>query len=109
MPGLHEKIRDVVRTLVHEVRFPSGLHPDPEREAVDAIIVLLSATQTPEPGVPGSEVLCEECAKVFCPHGERLHFHHDGCPACSEDNERAFTAGMADVQREAEAVSREAK
>jgi hypothetical protein len=38
-----------------------------------------------EPGVPGSEVLCEECAKVFCPHGERLHFHHDGCPACSDD------------------------
>jgi hypothetical protein len=38
-----------------------------------------------EPGVPGSEVLCEACAKVFCPHGERLHFHHDGCPACSDD------------------------
>jgi hypothetical protein len=38
-----------------------------------------------EPGVPGSEVLCEACAKVFCPHGERLHFHHDGCPACCPD------------------------
>lgn len=30
----------------------------------------------------GSEVLCEGCARTFCPHGERLHFHHDGCPAC---------------------------
>lgn len=36
----------------------------------------------PEPGVYGSEVLCPECAKTFCPTGERLHFHHDGCPAC---------------------------
>lgn len=26
---------------------------------------------------------CSECAKVVCPHGEPLHFHHDGCPACS--------------------------
>jgi hypothetical protein len=30
----------------------------------------------------GTEVLCEACARVFCPEGERLHFHHDGCPAC---------------------------
>lgn len=25
---------------------------------------------------------CEQCAYIFCPHGEQLHFHHDGCPAC---------------------------
>lgn len=26
---------------------------------------------------------CGECAKIMCPHGEILHFHHDGCPACA--------------------------
>lgn len=36
------------------------------------------------PAPYGSEILCESCAAVFCPHGERLHFHHDGCPACAE-------------------------
>jgi hypothetical protein len=35
-------------------------------------------------GVPGSEVLCDSCAVVFCPHGDNLHFHHDGCPSCVE-------------------------
>lgn len=25
---------------------------------------------------------CHECGKIICPHGEPLHFHHDGCPAC---------------------------
>jgi hypothetical protein len=35
----------------------------------------------------GSEVLCERCAVVFCPHGEQLHFHHDGCPACAHEPE----------------------
>ena len=37
-----------------------------------------------EANEPGSEVLCESCARAFCPDGERLHFHHDGCPACYE-------------------------
>lgn len=27
---------------------------------------------------------CMECAKACCPHGEPLHFHHDGCPACTQ-------------------------
>jgi len=25
---------------------------------------------------------CEVCSKIICPHGEPLHFHHDGCPCC---------------------------
>jgi len=31
---------------------------------------------------PDSE--CYTCAEAVCPYGERLHFHHDGCPACFE-------------------------
>ena len=25
---------------------------------------------------------CMQCAQRECPHGEPLHWHHDGCPAC---------------------------
>jgi hypothetical protein len=25
---------------------------------------------------------CGICGAIICPHGESLHFHHDGCPAC---------------------------
>lgn len=26
---------------------------------------------------------CEECAKIVCPGGDPMHFHHDGCPYCA--------------------------
>lgn len=26
---------------------------------------------------------CSVCSLLICPHFEPLHFHHDGCPACS--------------------------
>jgi hypothetical protein len=26
---------------------------------------------------------CLTCGALFCPYGEPLHFHHDGCPCCS--------------------------
>lgn len=25
---------------------------------------------------------CDQCGDIFCPWGEALHFHHDGCPCC---------------------------
>lgn len=28
---------------------------------------------------------CEGCGGLDCPHGETLHYHHDGCPSCSQD------------------------
>lgn len=30
---------------------------------------------------------CSACAERDCPHDEPLHYHHDGCPACSFDTE----------------------
>jgi hypothetical protein len=38
---------------------------------------LLAACPDPE---------CSECARVICPHGDMMHFHHDGCPSCAEDD-----------------------
>ena len=26
---------------------------------------------------------CMACGARDCPHGEPLHYHHDGCPACA--------------------------
>ena len=26
---------------------------------------------------------CMACGVRDCPHGEPLHYHHDGCPACT--------------------------
>lgn len=28
---------------------------------------------------------CIVCGEIACPHGEPLHFHHDGCPACWDE------------------------
>lgn len=27
---------------------------------------------------------CLTCGAICCPHGDPLHFHHDGCPACEQ-------------------------
>lgn len=27
---------------------------------------------------------CTECSQIVCSEGDPLHFHHDGCPACTE-------------------------
>lgn len=26
---------------------------------------------------------CAECSRIVCPHGDPMHFHHDGCPSCA--------------------------
>ena len=28
---------------------------------------------------------CCICAVLDCPHGEPMHHHHDGCPACTQE------------------------
>lgn len=25
---------------------------------------------------------CSICSEIVCPHGDPMHFHHDGCPTC---------------------------
>lgn len=29
---------------------------------------------------------CMRCSVIVCPHGDALHFHHDGCPSCDMDD-----------------------
>jgi hypothetical protein len=28
---------------------------------------------------------CGVCSALLCPHDNVMHFHHDGCPSCDED------------------------
>lgn len=35
---------------------------------------------------------CVICGTIICPHGEPLHFHHDGCPACTPPEKLATNA-----------------
>lgn len=37
---------------------------------------------------------CAICALVVCPLGEPLHFHHDGCPACSQEESDVETVDV---------------
>lgn len=48
---------------------------------------------------------CSTCAKIICPHGEELHFHHDGCPSCAGWDE--LKEALAALTRENEAQKRE--
>ena len=37
------------------------------------------------------EAECGWCAVRDCPNKEMLHYHHDGCPACTEEEQRQAT------------------
>jgi hypothetical protein len=38
---------------------------------------------------PESDGECMLCGIILCPHHEPMHYHHDGCPACTEKRVRA--------------------
>ena len=37
----------------------------------------------------GGDGECLACGARDCPYGEPLHYHHDGCPSCEEEEEGA--------------------
>lgn len=73
LDNLHNRIRDLFIAEL-AVAVATGSIPDAmERETERAFAQC-----------PGGEC-CDQCAEIFCPYGEPLHFHHDGCPCCSND------------------------
>ena len=52
-----------------------------ENAGFDAIEALFQECM----GRPESDGECMVCGVILCPHHEPLHYHHDGCPACSFD------------------------
>ena len=57
--ALHQKLHELFTTNPADTK------------AVDAV---LESCEEPE---------CIVCGAIICPYHEPLHFHHDGCPACS--------------------------
>lgn len=55
----------------HSLLYTAVENNDPE----ERINELLAMCRDPE---------CYTCGSIVCPHGEELHFHHEGCPACAE-------------------------
>ena len=53
--------------------------PASDRERLEMIAMLHDGPQ----GDCCSDPECSICAILCCPFAEPLHFHHDGCPACS--------------------------
>lgn len=55
---------------------------------------------------------CGTCGQIICPHGDGMHFHHDGCPSCAQheasmgnDDVPDFTPGNGNkARRRAEAL-----
>jgi len=48
------------------------------------------------------ETECIDCGAIDCPHGDPMHYHHDGCPSCwtaANDAERqqATTTSAHDI------------
>ena len=64
LDAYHQTMRDL---FVRYLRGETGLSQE-----VDA---MLNGDHDPE--------YCEQCGDIFCPWGEPLHYHHDGCPCCS--------------------------
>ena len=38
-------------------------------------------------GTNGWEAECLMCGAAECPHDDPMHFHHDGCPSCMDDED----------------------
>ena len=71
LDAFHQKMRELMVPVL-ELRISGKLEEaNKAGEEVDAML----ATHDGE--------LCEQCGDIFCPWGEPLHFHHDGCPCCA--------------------------
>lgn len=60
--------------------YPVRMHVEPgppHQDVRSRVHILLTACKG---GLDGE---CMTCGAFVCPYGEPLHFHHDGCPACT--------------------------
>lgn len=62
--------------MIHHKVCPQTKHAD----ETDMCLCSASHVDGNPNDCPVSE--CMTCSLRYCPHGEPLHFHHDGCPAC---------------------------
>jgi hypothetical protein len=72
---------ETVRDLILALRAPNVT---PEFTAIHERIKAAHASHTLHDELLNecTDPECIVCGAILCPHGEPLHFHHDGCPAC---------------------------
>lgn len=72
--AVHTRVRVAVKDMAED---PGIGGPDAD-DIVERLQRALAECEDPE---------CEICGRIVCPYGEPLHFHHDGCPMCSQEDE----------------------
>lgn len=65
---------DGVPDVVHPVRVLAEPGSDPAGKTTHLLLATCRGAGDRE---------CSTCGAFVCPYGEPLHFHHDGCPACT--------------------------
>jgi len=74
------------QVMEKEVKMAKKGTEDTEGEADDGYYTKTElAAHPPIEDCPDADDECMYCGVRACPHGEPLHFHHDGCPACYQD------------------------
>lgn len=73
LDALHQNMRDLFVAEL-KVAITTGSIPEAMEREVDD---LLNTCPVGE--------YCDQCGDIFCPWGESLHFHHDGCPCCASE------------------------
>lgn len=84
-------LADKLVAQLYRERNPKSKRTKPMREPrYDAVyfegVEALERMTSPDANHPDTgacpDVECTACGARDCPHGEPLHYHHDGCPAC---------------------------
>lgn len=69
------------------VCFGDGTHGLSDHAHAQAEVTCAVHKHNHSAGESGATYECMACGVRDCPHGEPLHYHHDGCPACDEPPE----------------------
>ena len=85
---LRAKAADELERLTAELAEAQGNKAEQARHCQGLMAQLIEAREKMDrllAHCPDAE--CHTCGEIVCPHGEPLHFHHDGCPACCTPSE----------------------
>lgn len=85
LDALHQKMRDLMIDKL--TRKLHGENIDHLIAPIDDLLNQCSAIEC-----------CDQCADIFCPWGEGLHFHHDGCPCCASHPDHKWNQYEADIK-----------
>ena len=80
----HAQLREAHRQLQSRYDVLMGRFPDSPSTLYKKLDAMLEHCADAE---------CTTCATIICPHQDAMHFHHDGCPSCA-DEENTQSTGL---------------